>query len=138
MQAFNKRNNSEWLTAHVKERASGLNDAQVKSVSALMLRLKPESEDLVGTAPKFAALGAFVYEKDHCGGCHQLNGAGGKVGPVLNGLAKRRTQAWTRDHFSDPNKFSPGSVMPPYRFAPEEMQAVLSYLFTLPDQPPAP
>ena len=52
----------------------------------------------------------------------------------MNGLAKRRTEAWTRDHFNDPKKLSPGSIMPPYKFTPEEMSSELSYLLTLPDR----
>ncbi len=129
-----KRNNADWLSGHVKEKAASLSDKQVKSVSDLMLRLKGDSEDLAGTAPKFAALGGAVYEKNNCGACHQLNGVGGKIGPPMNGLAKRRTEAWTRDHFNDPKKMSQGSIMPPYKFTEEEMKAEVSYLFTLPDR----
>jgi ubiquinol-cytochrome c reductase cytochrome b subunit len=129
-----KRSNAEWLTGHVKEKGAGLTDAQVRDVSALMLRLKPDSEDLVGSAPKFAAMGAGIYEKNNCGACHSLNGVGGKIGPPMNGLAKRRTEAWTRDHFNDPKKLSQGSIMPPYKFTPEEMSSELSYLLTLPDR----
>ena len=34
--------------------------------------------------------GALVYQANHCGTCHLVNGVGMKVGPPLNGLSKRR------------------------------------------------
>lgn len=132
---MNKRKDPAWLSAHVKEKAANLTDGQVRDLSALMLYMNPDSEDVVTSTPKFAALGGEVYQSRNCGACHSLNGVGGKIGPPMNGLARRRTEAWTRDHFGDPNKFSKGSIMPPYKFTTDEMQNELSYLFTLPDSP---
>ncbi len=43
-----------------------------------------------------------------------MNGEGGKNGPVLNGLKGRRERAWVLGHFSEPEKFTPGSTMPPF------------------------
>jgi cbb3-type cytochrome oxidase cytochrome c subunit len=58
-----------------------------------------------------------------------------KLGPPLNGIFDRRTRQWLVDHFADPQKFSPGSTMPPYRFNPKDLEAIMSYLQALP--PPA-
>jgi cbb3-type cytochrome oxidase cytochrome c subunit len=65
-----------------------------------------------------------------------VNGAGGKTGPVLNGVATRRSEAWTAEHFTNPQKMSPGTPMPPYKFARKDMQDIISYLFTLPEKAP--
>ncbi len=85
-------------------------------------------------APAFALAGAQVYQANHCSACHIVNGFGGKLGPALNGLAKRQTQSWVEQHFVDPQKLSPGTPMPPYKLPPAEMRNLTSYLFALPDQ----
>jgi len=56
-----------------------------------------------------------------------------KVGPPLNGLARRRTQTWVERHFKEPQVLSPGTIMPPYRFSGRQMADMNSYLFSLPD-----
>jgi mono/diheme cytochrome c family protein len=89
---------------------------------------------VIDTAPGFAADGAALYQKSFCSACHTVNGAGGKTGPALNGVASRRTEAWTIAHFVDPQKMSPGTPMPPYKFSQNDMQNMVSYLFTLPDK----
>ena len=58
-------------------------------------------------APDFAAEGALIYQANHCGACHMVNGVGMKVGPVLNGLSKRQSRSWVIGHFQDPQKLAP-------------------------------
>ena len=77
--------------------------------------------------------GAVVYQAQGCGDCHKVNGAGMDVGPSLNGLAKRRTRSWVEEHFTDPPKLSPGSIMPPYKFSTRNLDNLLAYLFSLPE-----
>ena len=74
-----------------------------------------------------------MYQKSFCFSCHTVNGVGGKVGPALNGLSGRRTEAWTAEHFANPQKMSPGTSMPAYKLSPADLQNIVSYLFTLPD-----
>jgi ubiquinol-cytochrome c reductase cytochrome b subunit len=100
--------------------------------------LKLRTEELLAAkavnVPAFALEGAKVYQANHCSACHMLNGAGGKLGPALNGLSKRQTRSWVEQHFVDPQKLSPGTPMPPYKLPAPEMTALTSYLFSLPDQ----
>lgn len=141
-----KRHNSEWLMAHFKDPAAvtpgtamypvNLSDSQLRDLLALMLRLTPDDAEVVDTAPDFAVQGAVTFQKSGCGGCHSINGVGGKIGPALNGLGNRRTEAWVIEHFQNPQKMSPGTPMPPYKFTGVEMQNEVSYLFTLPDKAP--
>jgi cbb3-type cytochrome oxidase cytochrome c subunit len=56
-----------------------------------------------------------------------------KVGPPLNGVAKRRTQSWVERHFAEPQALSPGTIMPPYRFGHQELQNITQYLMSLPE-----
>jgi len=61
------------------------------------------------------------------------NGVGMKIGPPLNGLARRRTKTWVAQHFANPQALSPDSIMPSYKFSNREMDRMVAYLFTLPD-----
>lgn len=60
--------------------------------------------------------GRKLYEKLGCTSCHSIRGVGGKVGPPLDGVGKRHTRDWLIQHFKDPQKMSPGSVMPKYDY----------------------
>jgi ubiquinol-cytochrome c reductase cytochrome b subunit len=139
-----KRHDQAWLLAHFKAPQSAtpgsammpvnLTGPQISDLAATMKALTPDNGDVVDTAPGFAADGAALYQKNFCGTCHMVNGAGGKIGPVLNGLAQRRTEAWTIAHFVNPQKMSPGTPMPAYKFSQGDMQNMVSYLFTLADK----
>jgi ubiquinol-cytochrome c reductase cytochrome b subunit len=139
-----RRHDQDWLLTHFKAPQTAtpgstmtpvnLTSPQLADLAAAMKALTPENGDVVDTTPAFAADGAALYQKNFCGACHMVNGVGGKVGPVLNGLANRRTEAWTIAHFVDPKKMSPGTPMAPYKFSQGDMQNMVSYLFTLPDK----
>jgi cbb3-type cytochrome oxidase cytochrome c subunit len=108
-----------------------LTDSQLNALAAFLLKLTPLNAKALQSAPQFAVEGAMVYQQYQCATCHQVHGAGMRVGPSLNGVAKRRPREWVEDHFANPQKLSPGSVMPSYRFTPSEMQRLTSYLLAL-------
>jgi ubiquinol-cytochrome c reductase cytochrome b subunit len=110
-----------------------LSDAQLNSLAAFLLKLNPDNETALENAPDFALAGAQVYQANHCSTCHQVNGVGMKIGPPLNGIAKRQSRSWVEDHFADPQKLSPGSIMPPYRLSQKDLANLTSYLMALPD-----
>ncbi len=138
------RHDQPWMLLHFKSPQTtspgsamapvNLTGPQLNDLAATMLALTPDNGDVITTAPAFAVDGAALYQKNFCFACHMINGAGGKTGPVLNGLAGRRTEAWTAEHFVAPQKMSPGTPMPAYKFADADMQNIISYLFTLPDK----
>ena len=139
-----RRHDQAWMLLHFKSPQTtspgsamapvDLSGPQLNDLAAAMLALTPENGDVISTAPTFAADGAALYQKNFCFSCHIVNGVGGKLGPVLNGLAGRRTEAWTAEHFANPQKMSPGTPMTPYKFSQTDMQNIVSYLFTLPDK----
>jgi ubiquinol-cytochrome c reductase cytochrome b subunit len=141
-----KRHDTAWMVAHFKAPQStspgtmmtpvNLSGPQLNDLAAAMLALTPDNGNIVETTPAFAADGAALYQKSGCSACHMVNGVGGKMGPPLNGLGSRRTEAWTIEHFLQPQKMSPGTPMPPYKFAQGDMQNMVPYLFTLPDKAP--
>ncbi len=132
-----------WLINHFKRPAAmrpgssmppiQLTDSQLNSLAAFLLKLTPENASALKSAPDFAAEGALVYQANQCGACHRVNGVGMQIGPPLNGLAQRQSRSWVERHFADPQKLSPGSIMPPYRLAPRDLDNLTSYLFALPE-----
>jgi ubiquinol-cytochrome c reductase cytochrome b subunit len=135
-----------WMIQHFKRPAAmrpgtampaiQLNDAQLNSLAAFLLKLTPANASALGNAPNFATAGALVYQANQCGGCHMVNGYGQKIGPVLNGLAQRRSRSWVEEHFANPEALSPGSMMPPYTLSQKDMENLTTYLFSLPEGNP--
>jgi mono/diheme cytochrome c family protein len=136
------RRDAQWMIAHFKrpqELVPGsimppvqLSDSQLNALAAFLLKLTPANAAELTASPDFAVQGALIYQRFRCGNCHQANGVGMKLGPVLNGLSRRRTKEWIVQHFLDPHKLSPGSTMPPYRFPPRDMNNLTEYLLSLP------
>jgi len=110
-----------------------LSDSQLNALASFLLKLNDQNATALDNAPDFAVEGALIYQSNRCGVCHLVNGVGMKIGPPLNGLAKRESRSWVEDHFADPQKLSPGSVMPPYKLSPKDLENLTSYLFALPE-----
>jgi mono/diheme cytochrome c family protein len=105
----------------------------LNSLAAFLLKLNSNNASALDNAPEFATQGALVYQENHCGTCHQVNGIGVKFGPVLNGLAKRRARSWVEEHFANPPKLVPDSMMPPYKLSPKDLNNLTTYLMSLPE-----
>ncbi len=137
------RKSASWMIQHFKRPSAmvpgsampsiQLSDSQLNTLAAFLLKLNARNAEALQSAPDFAVEGAIIYQKSQCASCHLVNGVGVKLGPPLNGLKQRRTQQWVEDHFRNPQALSPGSIMPPYRFTPSEMEKIVAYLFVLPD-----
>ena len=111
-----------------------LDDDQLNSLAAFLLKLNPKNASAIQNAPDFATAGALVYEAHRCGECHSVNGVGEDAGPALNGLSSRRSRSWVVQHFADPSKLSPGTKMKPYQIPAKDMENLTAYLFSLPEQ----
>lgn len=133
----------DWLLAHFARPEPNDSEAKgpptstltVAQQRSLALFVTKRSEDAVNTwanPPAKEIAGAMLYQARGCGFCHTLNGAGAKNGPILNGLAARRTREWVEGHFAEPKAFSPNSPMPAYRFTAEELDAITTYLMGIP------
>ena len=136
------RRTAAWMIEHFKTPAMmrpgssmpaiQLGDAQLNTLAAFLLKLNPDNATALTGAPDFAVQGALVYHAQGCSECHKVNGAGMEVGPSLNGVGKRRTREWVEEHFADPPKLSPGSIMPAYHFSQKDLDNLTSYLCALP------
>jgi mono/diheme cytochrome c family protein len=135
------KRDAAWLIEHFKRPsqivpgtsmpAIQLSNAQLNALAAFIIKLNSKNVEALTSAPQFAADGAVVYQKNQCGVCHQVNGVGMKIAPGLNGLASRRSRDWVIEHFANPQKMSPGSTMPPYKFTPKDQEAITSYLLAM-------
>jgi mono/diheme cytochrome c family protein len=73
---------------------------------------------------------ALLRDRLPCLGCHQLRGEGGKIGPDLTTVAKRRSPAYIHAMIADPQGTVPGTVMPRTEMPPEVLTLIASYLAT--------
>ena len=124
----------DWLEEHVKTNVKGraLTDAQARLLAAFIVQRDDKAVDALRTAPPNMVEGAIVYQENDCGSCHRLNGVGDELGPALNGVGERRDRFWIEQHFADPPKHSPDSIMPSFQFKPDELKAITDYLVAIP------
>jgi ubiquinol-cytochrome c reductase cytochrome b subunit len=133
-----------WMIQHFKnpqQRVPGsamppvqLTERQMNALAAFLLKLTPGNAEALHSAPDFAVEGAMIYQSSGCYACHQVNGVGQTAGPPLNGLKLRRSKEWIIGHFREPQKYSPGSTMPPYNFPPQQMEHLTEYLLSIPPE----
>ncbi len=86
--------------------------------------------------------GLKSFIQSGCLGCHKLRGVGGPYGPDLTSEGRKILKGynfknikgensvynWHNEHFSDPAKISPGSIMPKFSFAPPVQNALITLL----------
>ncbi len=75
--------------------------------------------------------GRMLYDKGGCGACHSIHGKGGTVGPDLTHVGKKRDRDWLVRHFKDPQKVSPGSIMPRVTLPEQELDQLTDYMLSL-------
>ena len=119
------------MLAHFTK-GSQLDSARLDAVAALLRGLTPDNAQALSATPAGAVAGAEVFLSNGCGGCHTINGSGGAIGPVLNGLAQRRSAPWVAQHLRDPKSQTAGTIMPAFQLPEQDRDRLVSYLFSLP------
>jgi len=136
------RRSPAWMIAHFKRPSQlvpgssmppiHLNDEQLGALAAFLLKLSPQNAQTLESAPDNVVQGAVVYLVNQCSNCHTANGEGMKVGPDLNGLARRRMPEWIEEQIRRPQSHFRESMMPPVDLSPRDMERLLAYLLSLP------
>lgn len=85
----------------------------------------------IPTDPEMVARGSRIAGEKACLGCHLIEGAGGRVGPDLDGVVQRRAAGFVRRKLADPTFNNPSSMMPNFGLNAEEIEALVAYLATL-------
>ncbi len=88
----------------------------------------------VSTDPEVISRGEALVQQRACLGCHVVRGAGGQVGPSLNGAVNRRGADFVWRKLEDPTFDKETSMMPNFGLSADEIEAILSFLATLDDE----
>lgn len=63
-----------------------------------------------------------------CAACHSYGGKGGNVGPALDGVGDRYTEADLRAWLADPQSVKPGTAMPNLGLTPAQLDELTAFL----------
>lgn len=66
-----------------------------------------------------------------CISCHVLNGKGGSIGPVLDGIGNLRDEIFLKKWIADPSAVKPGTLMPKLPLSEDTINEVAAYLAKL-------
>jgi len=85
------------------------------------------------TPDEYAELsqGEKLFLKYNCWVCHTIHGKGGKIGPDLSKVGKRRKDDWMVKHFKDPRSVSQKSFMPQFNLNQDQIAELVEFLKTL-------
>jgi mono/diheme cytochrome c family protein len=75
--------------------------------------------------------GKEIYERNSCRACHQIEQAGGAVGPNLTTIGERLTLGYLLERTKNARTFRPQIVEPHYGFSDAEAAALARYLKSL-------
>ncbi len=86
--------------------------------------------------------GKLLYQKHNCASCHEAEGAGGTLGPPLDGIGGARGEQFITAHLLDPEKQmlefpvlfgGRSNIMPHLGIDLDQAKLITAYLLTLPD-----
>lgn len=136
-----KPRSPQWLLAHFLDPSQVVENSampaygftQEEAESLTLFILSRRRSDVSGYYAsrrilESAELGSHLFQGKGCIGCHSLGGEGGKIGPPLDDVVKRRTESWLVAHFRDPQAVSPGTVMPQFGFTDSEAHSLVLFL----------
>jgi len=139
----------EWLVSWLKDpqayAASAtmpnykLSDADARDISAyLMSSSTPQAGDTTAAIVKPAAeadasAGPTLYGESFCASCHAVQNAagnlvGGDLGPELTRIGNKIKPEWLFAWLQNPRVYDPSTLMPHYRFTPQQAATLVDYL----------
>lgn len=126
---------NKWLTAHFIKPSSKTEEVkftgfQTAAITSFITRLStPQRSELLNT-PDNITFAANLYLNYNCGVCHQIESETPGFGPNLIGVTERHDRNYIYEHFIDPQKFVPTSIMPKFNRLPEnELNALTDLMY---------
>lgn len=99
----------------------------LKWVGGMDLNGFPPKPDLMQTTQVSISQRPQVFNQT-CTACHSLNGQGGQVGPVLDGIGKKFDKDYFVQWLKDPMSVKPDSKMPKLPLTEKEVEELAVYL----------
>lgn len=89
--------------------------------------LKPAPVETAAVADPHGASRPAIFGQ-MCVACHTLQGQGGNVGPVLDGVGTRRDLAYLQKWLANPQDVKPGAKMPKLPLSEQDIQELAAFL----------
>jgi cytochrome c1 len=143
------KTSSEWLVSWLKDpqayAASAtmpnykLSDSDARDISAYLISSSmPKVGDTSAITVKPAAetdasAGPTLYGESFCASCHAVQNAagnlvGGDLGPELTRIGNKAKPEWLFAWLQNPRVYDPSTLMPHYRFTPQQAATLVDYL----------
>jgi len=136
----------DWVTRFLKEPEKvwpnarkmpnlNLKDQEVADLAAFLIWVNGidtnnwPPKPLLASAVTSVNPGEVVYKSQGCSACHMIAGTGGKIGPDLSKVGKKRDKTWIEKQIRDPKAHNANSIMPPFtRLSQRDLDDLSSYL----------
>ena len=116
-----------------------LSDADASDISAFLISSStPRAGDTAAVEVKSTAsadpsAGASLYGESFCASCHAVQNAagnvvGGDVGPELTRIGNKAKPEWLQAWLENPRSYDPTTLMPHYRFTPQQIAILAGFL----------
>ena len=129
------RTTSPDVITPARRRATGL--AFVGAIGMVGLAVGPTALDAQEplSAHQSQRMERFLENRMACRGCHQIDGRGGMIGPILDGIRDRADYDHVFSMITDPAATVSGTIMPHQRMPDREARRLASYIMALPANP---
>ncbi|MFD3282486.1 c-type cytochrome [Alteromonas macleodii] len=124
---------SEWrvIMPHMREKAH-LTGSEVKAILEFMeIASSPAQPVEVTLAKSLTVNPRDVLTRYGCQGCHQVQGAGGTLGPSLDNVISEKGRAFFLRKVKEPQFNNSSSAMPQMPITDDELEALAEFLSSI-------
>ena len=107
---------------------AGLPGDQARSIEAFLVASNNPPARRIHAAMPGRASGPELMDQYGCRGCHRIGTQGGTIGPSLNDVFERRSEAWLKNQVQNPREHNPRSAMPDFGLSDEQVGAIVDAL----------
>ncbi|MGE5173091.1 MAG: c-type cytochrome [Betaproteobacteria bacterium] len=137
---------SDWATRFIKDPQAvwpaarkmpnlHLNNQEIADVIAFLTWVNTidtnnwPPKPMVASAVTALTPGEEIYRAQGCSACHTIAGVGGKVGPDLTYVGKKRDKEWIEEQLRNPKSHNPQSIMPSFsKLSHKDLDDLAAYL----------